>query len=84
MARQSEKLNAKDVKNNRQRQGFKERIWFGKLLCDLSFTLFALRSCEVYEEFEHGRELISDTPYRYNNLKYDIAGYNRLEEVCGY
>ena len=53
MAGQSKKSNAKNVKNSRERQGFKERIRFEKLLCDLSVTFVALISCEVYEELEH-------------------------------
>jgi len=31
-----------------------------------------------------GLEPLSDTVYRYTNLKYDIANHNRLEEVRGY
>jgi len=84
MAGHSKQSDTEDGKNSRERQEFKEHIRFEKLLCDLSVTFVTLPSCEMNKEIEHGLEPISDTGYRYTNLKYDIASYNRLEEVRGY
>jgi len=51
MAGNCKKSNDKDIKNRRERQGFKERIRFEKPLCDLSVTFLALLPCIVYDQF---------------------------------